>query len=271
MSSNLSKNQGKLSTTSPLRYPGGKTRAIPLLTKFLPKNLSGNVLSPFLGGGSFELYLTSIGCVVHGFDAYAPLVNFWVWVEKNPKLLANKIRARMPVDQVHFKTFQNNIKTKSPSSVKLAAEYLIVNRCSFSGATMSGGFSSAAASGRMTESIVKRIENFNNPLLKVSFGDFQKTIKPGYDFIFADPPYWLEDSASKLYGNSGDMHLGFNHEQFFKLISKIKDPWMITYNDSSKVRDLYKDFNVYPVNWSYGMNSSKKSSEIIICNYKGNY
>lgn len=43
---------------SPLRYPGGKTRACKILDKILSENFEmknvKTVISPFFGGGSFE-------------------------------------------------------------------------------------------------------------------------------------------------------------------------------------------------------------------------
>ena len=61
------------------------------------------------------------------------------------------------------------------------------------------------------------------------------------------------------------MHETFNHVELFNLLNKKKD-WLITYNDCVYIRDLYKDFIIIEVNWSYGMNSTKESSEIIIIN-----
>ena len=46
-----------VSHRSVLRYPGGKYRARKILYNEMPENVD-TVLSPFLGGGSFELYLT---------------------------------------------------------------------------------------------------------------------------------------------------------------------------------------------------------------------
>ena len=38
----------------------------------------------------------------------------------------------------------------------------------------------------------------------------------------------------------------------------------LTYNDDEYIRGLYKDFIIIDASWAYGMNKSKKSSEIII-------
>ena len=82
--------------------------------------------------------------------------------------------------------------------------------------------------------------------------------------IFLDPPYYLEEK-SKLYGKNGDMHEEFDHQKLFDVI-KNKKNWIMTYNDCEYIKKLYSKFLILSVNWSYGMNKSKKSSEIVIIN-----
>ena len=67
---------------SPLRYPGGKTRAIKTLFKHIPYNLK-EMCSPFIGGGSFELACTGLGVRVHGFDTFCP-IGPWIETDLDP-------------------------------------------------------------------------------------------------------------------------------------------------------------------------------------------
>ena len=80
--------------------------------------------------------------------------------------------------------------------------------------------------------------------------------------MFLDPPYYLE-KGSKLYGNKGDMHETFNHKNLFDILVNKKN-WLMTYNNCEYIQELYKDFLILELNWSYGMNKTKLSSEIII-------
>lgn len=52
-----------MNNTSPLRYPGGKTRACKILENIVKENYDmstfSNIVSPFFGGGSFEFHLQS--------------------------------------------------------------------------------------------------------------------------------------------------------------------------------------------------------------------
>ena len=64
------------------------------------------------------------------------------------------------------------------------------------------------------------------------------------------------------------MHKGFDHEKLRDILTKRGD-WVLSYNDSEAVRELYSNHEIVPVSWSYGMknvNKKKmgKSSEILI-------
>ena len=84
--------------------------------------------------------------------------------------------------------------------------------------------------------------------------------------LFTDPPYYLENKA-KLYGIKGDIHENFNHQHLFDLLKDRKN-WILTYNDCEYIRKLYRDYTIIDTAWSYGMNKTKKSSEIIILSTK---
>ena len=38
----------------------------------------------------------------------------------------------------------------------------------------------------------------------------------------------------------------------------------MSYNDCEKIRDMYCDHEIVEAKWTYGMNKSKESSEILI-------
>src|SRR5579871_5515432 len=60
-----------------LSYMGGKTRAVPILDKFVPREVK-SIVSPFCGGGAFELHCaTRRNLPVLAFDADPMLITFW--------------------------------------------------------------------------------------------------------------------------------------------------------------------------------------------------
>lgn len=263
-----------MSTSSPLRYPGGKFRARKILRGFVPDG-TANVISPFFGGGSFELFLTEGHIKVYGYDGFRPLSNFWVSLLRDPKGLTKEIKSFGAISSSLFKEMQKYLieNTDNVCSLNDGAKFFIVNRCSFSGATLSGGYSAASSTTRFTPSSIEKISNFNNPYLSVEYGFFEASLSPenvkekNIDFIFLDPPYLLEKAKNVLYGIGGDLHKTFSHQDLYDLITSTDIPFAITYNDSPEIRKMYKGYRIFDLSWSYGMNATKKSSEIVIINH----
>jgi DNA adenine methylase len=250
---------------SPLRYPGGKTRAIKILEKYIQRFKCKKILSPFFGGGSFELYLYDNGYQVWGNDLFKPLYTFWKTIQTLPELVIEAVRKQMPVSKEHFYALRKSIETHTLTDpVDIAAAYYIINRTSFSGATFCGGFSIEASTGRLNEASLKNLESLQISGIQFSNLDYSIFLDMYPDsedlLIYADPPYYI---SSYIYGKNGDLHESFNHVSFATKIKSRKN-WILSYNDCEYIRNLYSDCDIFSESWTYGMNSSKDSSEIII-------
>ena len=250
---------------SPLRYPGGKTRACKTLDEIInEKGFDKSVvISPFFGGGSFEFFLCNkYGSKLIVNDKFKPLISFWKSVQTRKVELCSELRKLLNVvSKSIFSTMRDTIMEDTDDFIQ-GYKYFVINRCSFSGATLSGGFSTESSKKRFTESSIKRTEDLNLNDVEFHNLDFETFLKGKKGLIFLDPPYYLNEN-SKLYGKNGDMHENFNHEKLFQVLKKRKN-WIMTYNNCDYIRDLYKNYEIREVKWSYGMNASKESSEIVI-------
>ena len=79
---------------TPLRYPGGKSRAVPKLLQWLPSREITEYREPFLGGGSMAIEMTrrlpeEVPIWVN--DLYEPLYNFWVQLRDNGDYLYSEL------------------------------------------------------------------------------------------------------------------------------------------------------------------------------------
>lgn len=259
-----------MNNKSPLRYPGGKTRACAKLNELFQKHFNLNtydtVVSPFFGGGSFEFFLQE----KHKYhilanDKFTPLYSFWTTCKENKEQLIKTLESIKKVTKEDFSNYRNHIMSLD-NELEQAIYYFIINRCSFSGATLSGGFSEEASNKRFTLSSISKIKSIDlstTEFTNLDVVDFiDNYLVSDSQFLFLDPPYYLE-KKSKLYGYSGDLHEEFDHEALYQCIKDRKN-WMMTYNDCEYIREKYKDFLILEVDWSYGMNKTKKSSEIVI-------
>ena len=258
-----------LNNISPLRYPGGKTRACKIIDNIITKHFDirqfDTLCSPFFGGGSFEFYFQNKynhKLIVN--DKFTPLYNFWKQIKTNKDILYQELNKITSVSKEQFTNYRNTIMELNNNMLQQSLQYFIINRCSFSGATLSGGFSLEASKKRYTSSSIKRIKELNLSDItfhNLDFSDFLDNTPDDSTFIFLDPPYYLE--KSNLYGSNGDMHENFNHKGLYDII-KNKKNWIMTYNNCDYIRKLYKENIIIDAEWSYGMNKNKKSSEIII-------
>ena len=81
---------------SPLRYPGGKTRACKILEEILNKKFElknfDTILSPFFGGGSFEFYIQNkYNMHIVANDKFIPLYSFWNSVKTSQNKLCKEL------------------------------------------------------------------------------------------------------------------------------------------------------------------------------------
>jgi len=264
---------------SPLRYPGGKQKAIEQIAKLLPENAL-EYREPLVGGGSVYFHARSIGFARNYWinDAFSELMAFWSIVQDPdlcPKLmkeLDSLRRSFSSADEVKS-YFVKAREQRTRTKYREALLFFFFNRVTFSGTTKAGGFSSAASQTRFTASSIERLAPMPRALAgtKITAIDFAPLIRePGEDvFIFLDPPYF---TATKLYGRDGSLH-AFDHWKLAKLLKQTAHKFLITYDDCKEIRELYRWANVTDWQLQYGMNNcnlqreSKIGSELFIKNY----
>ena len=109
------KNSGSLKT--PLRYPGGKSRAIKFLCQHFPERVS-SYREPFVGGGSMAIYITKNMPWVPVWvnDAHYPLYAFWKTLQQQG--------SRLAMDLLKVKTSTYNSIDDQKQMFKDAKEFI---------------------------------------------------------------------------------------------------------------------------------------------------
>ena len=270
-------NKIKNEIRSPLRYPGGKTKAQKHILPRIP--YFKEFREPFVGGGSTFIATKQRVPATTQFvinDLYYDLYCFWNELKLNGVELINAVQDIKDNWNDGKELFNYLRETDTVrDDFKKAVRFFVLNRITFSGLIESGGYSNESFHTRFTQSSIDRLMPFPEFLQDVSItgDDYEELIlKSGKEvFIFLDPPY-LSATDSRLYGKNGALHTGFNHERFAEILKKCSHKWLITYDDSPEVRKLF-DFAIIE-DWSlqYGMNnykqvSAKKGKEVFISNY----
>ena len=271
---------------SPLRYPGGKSRTLKQIFPLIPPNISA-FREPFVGGGSvyfavrsiFQNHIKSYWINGLNYDLYC----FWKQTRDNVAELVEtltNIKADYSNGRTLFakltedKDLLNQDRDMLPEFER-AVRFFVLNRITFSGIVDSGGYSQAAYEKRFTDSSIARAKMISQYLsgVKITCGDYTDSLfQDGQDvFIFLDPPYW-KATESKLYGTRGTLHTSFDHAQFAENMKKCSHKWLITYDDSPVIRELFDFAEIQEWTLQYGMNNYKKDfaakgNELFIKNY----
>lgn len=261
---------------SPLRYPGGKSRAAEKIASLIPNFIEYR--EPFLGGGSVFLYLKQQYPTKQFWvnDLYPELFYFWKMCQTNILELIIQVD-EWKKKYENGKELHRFLITNMPnfSELQKASAFFVFNRITFSGTTEAGGFSQQAYKDRFTPSSIERLTPFSKLLnnIEITNVDYSELLqKKGEEvFIFLDPPYFSA-TKSALYGKNGKLHKIFDHQRLAENLQKCPHKWLITYDNSEYIRNLFSFAYINSWNLMYGMrnitkHSNQKGEELFISNY----
>ena len=273
------------SLKTPLRYPGGKSRACTKMDAYFP-DLSkyAEFREPFLGGGSVAIHVSKkyphLKITVN--DLYEPLINFWTQLQQFGGDLTDKIRNYKsthpePVSAKElFLECKNRINDKSLDCIERAAAFYIVNKCSFSGLTESSSFSKQASISNFSMRGIEKLPGYSEIISHWHINQysyeycFREDIHDDL-FMYLDPPYDIKDN---LYGKKGSMHKGFDHDEFADTCSQSKIDMLISYNSDQLVKDRFKGWTAGEFDLTYTMRSigdymknQQRRKELLLYNY----
>lgn len=270
---------------TPLRYPGGKSRATKFLWDYIPEKYDSYV-EPFLGGGSMAIAVTKanpdMNVVVS--DLYYPLYAFWIVLrDLGPtlqdhlhqiKVFCDRHEEQDDKDKQHKEAFlrAKEALNDTTSIYNTAVNFYICNKCSFSGLSEASSFSKQASRQNFSLNGINSLTYYHQLIRKwiIKNKDYENTIDEKA-FNFLDPPYLIKDN---LYGKKGDMHKSFDHQRMADIINPFEGKTMITYNSCPEVEQLYPNFGKLKWDLTYTMRSTgsygadqDKRKELLLCNY----
>lgn len=273
---------------TPLRYPGGKSKAIKTLSVWYPKVIS-EYREPFIGGGSIAIDVTKSNPDIPVWinDLYVPLYNFWVQLRDNGQDLSESVREQKEkmlesgtqeekdkFAKELFDRYRKDIDTYN--DFQKAVAFFVMNKCSFSGLTENSTFSRTAANSNFSLVGADKLAEFSKlinhwKITNIDYSEVMNADGPDNTFVFLDPPYDIKDF---LYGKNREMHKSFDHDEFAENVYKCPHKFMITYNVNEKLEELYKDYelNYWKLRYSMahrgdkGTNDNVKT-ELLVTNY----
>ena len=268
---------------SPLRYAGGKSKAIGLILDNLPKLNTKKIVSPFFGGGSMELcFAQELGFEVIGYDIFEMLANFWntlihfkdefvselkkfhineteftynrhvllnYWEKVKPQDLVYKTKNKLELKEVDLTLLDN--------SKIMQAVYYYYNMTLSYGPMFLGWPSSNEIDVAKFKRRIEKLEQMTLKNINVQCKRFEESLPLHKDdFLFLDPPYFLEGDSKMFKGmypncNFAIHHNNFDHKKLCLLLKEHRGGFLMTYNNCSAIRELYNDCKFEFPEWQY--------------------
>ena len=273
---------------TPLRYPGGKSKAIKTLSPWFPQVIS-EYREPFIGGGSLAIDFTKSNPDVPVWinDLYVPLYNFWIQLRDRGEELSERVREEKQrtldegeSDKVTakakelFNKYKEEIDTYD--DFEKAVAFFIMNKCSYSGLTENSTFSQTASNSNFSLVGADKLAKFSQlikdwKITNFDYSELMKSQGSSDTFIFLDPPYDIKDF---LYGKNREMHKSFDHERFANDVYNCIHKFMITYNVNDRLKELYSGYNLKEWKLRYSMahrgdkgTTENIKTELLVTNY----
>ena len=274
------------SLKTPLRYPGGKSKALSKLFQYMP-DLSGytEYREPFLGGGSVALEVSKryprLDIWVN--DLYEPLYNFWRELQDHGNEITDILIQLKQRHCDHSSAKQLFLDAKKylerpaedTEDIHRAVSFYIINKCSFSGLTESSSFSKQASDSNFSLAGIERLRDYQKLIGNWKFTNLsyeQLLTDDKSIFTYLDPPYEI---GSNLYGKRGNMHKGFNHDHFAIKCDRFIGPQLISYNSSQLIRERFEGWTAAEFAHTYTMRSvgsyntdQASRKELVLFNYE---
>lgn len=277
-----------MKTYSPLRYPGGKAKLTAYVLETLRLNNleSGTYVEPFAGGAAIAWYLLINKHVDHVYinDLNPSIYAFWHSVLNETDALCELI-LNTPVDLEQWHIQRAIQSDDSSTLLQLGFSTFFLNRTNRSGIIKAGVIGGLRQDGnykidcrfnkaRLIEQICLIAQHKEQICLTnldaVVFLDEVLPYVEDKCLVNIDPPYYVKGKG--LYQN---FFVHDDHYRLYESVKMIRQPWIVTYDDTPEINDIYSEFSPKPFGLTYSAQRKRKGTEVMIlkpsisqCKYK---
>lgn len=216
------------------------------------------------GGAGWVLFAKDRHADMEVFnDANGELINLYRCVKYHCEELQKELEWSF-VSREQFFDSRNQINVRGLTDIQRAARFYLLIKTSFGSDLRSFG-----VRGRNLDSSIEYLGVVKERLKKtvIENKDFESLVKT-YDrdkaLFYLDPPYYEAESYYDVNFSEKD------HVRLKTALDNIKGKFILSYNDSKYIRELYKDYKIIEVERQNNLVSkpnSEKYKELIIKNF----
>jgi DNA adenine methylase len=261
---------------TPLRYPGGKAKLGPFLAGVFAANrlVDGTYVEPYAGGAGAGLFLLFRGYATRFLlnDIDEGVVAFWRAVLNENERFAKRIE-QVPLSVREWDRQRTTYDTER-RGFDLGFAFFYLNRTNRSG-IMNGGIIGgrdqkgpwgidARFNRKELAARVRALAKFRRAITvtRMDALTFLEAVATnGQDRVLAylDPPY---------FGKGRDLYTNYytraDHVAIAAKLRGFRLPWLLTYDDCSDIRKLYRRCRLYESEVTYSAREASRGREIVV-------
>jgi Site-specific DNA methylase len=246
-----------------ISWIGGKNYLKKVIFDRIPDGIDRYV--EVFGGAAWVLFYKDRHARTEIYNDYnSNLVNLFRCVKYHGQELQRELMWVLNSREV-FNDYREQLRMPGLTDIQKAARFFLLLRLSYG--------SDARSYGCVKKDVLNMYDYLSMVQKRltsviVENKDFESCIKV-YDrpatFFYLDPPYYSAEKYYEVEFNQDD------HERLFCCLQGIKGRFMLSYNDTAYIRELYKDFNITEISRVHNLRarygSHERYFELLISNY----
>lgn len=263
--------------SSPLRYPGGKSKLTGYVKRIFEDNhlIGGHYAEPYAGGASVALGLLfdEYAATIHINDLDRSIHAFWRAVLDYTDELCGLIH-NAKLTPTFWRRQRAIQEDASASILERGFSTFYLNRTNRSGIITGGMIGGTEQSGTWTLDArynadnlvarVQRIARYGNRirLTRLDASTFLHSripLLPERSLVYLDPPYYVK-GRHRLYSN---YYEPCDHALIANLVAGLERPWIVSYDDAPEIRALYQPHHRLTYALDYTASERYKGAEVM--------
>ena len=269
-------------TSSPLRYPGGKTQLYSFVKEMISLNEieTCTYIEPYSGGFGTGIELLLKGdvsrVVINDYDK--SIYSLWYSIINETEQLISLIESTpISIEEWHRQKKIHEEVKEFESSIENGFSTLFLNRTNRSGIIGAGPIGGYAQKGcRFNKTVlIKKIKQIARQKDRIDLYRLDalelidlilRKYSPKKSFIFFDPPYYIQ--GKNLYTN---FYKHEDHRELAEGINRLQNYyWITTYDYATQIQEIYSQYEnkAFSYELLYSAQRKRKATEYLFASCK---